>query len=136
MFQSIRLARLGHGFQSGLKSGFQSSIRMMSSMNTTSINLINPIMLNSMIKPAINNITKQSIMTQIPSINKINKINPVNPLDKSKQESNLFEIKDQEQSDVSMQLDSVMRKRRYKIKKHKFRKRRKAQRELRRKLKK
>lgn len=50
-----------------------------------------------------------------------------------------LDIKDFESNDSktpSMQLDSVMRKRRYKIKKHKFRKRRKAQKALRRKLKK
>lgn len=92
--------------------------------------------------------------TNIHSFNSISKSNTILQLQRSPMLGNITkirEITDPKVEDLgikehgndstgsstpSMELDSVMRKRRYKIKKHKFRKRRKAQRAMRRKLKK
>jgi len=86
----------------------------------------------SVIQKMMQPISRSNTITQLPSINGV--VRTVVPeVDISKN----IEIKDEDVTkDQSMQLDSVMRKRRYKIKKHKFRKRRKAQKALRRKLKK
>lgn len=73
-------------------------------------------------------ISKPSMITQLPLIKEIGKLE--NSFEK-------LEIKEESvKNDLIIKFDSVMRKRRYKIKKHKFRKRRRATKALRRRLRK
>lgn len=111
--------------------GLRTGIRFLS----TGVNTIQPqipaFMLSNPMK--INPISKPSLITQLPMIRDIGKLEKT-----ITENTNVMEIKEEvnEKDDITMQLDSVMRKRRYKIKKHKFRKRRKATKALRRKLRK